>query len=108
MAIYKQVPELGKDTAFVRSCHEQVLEDYPDLKQLPICAADISDPALCSFSYFSQLIAESAIVASTRLHVGILAAMLGKPTYVKSGAYHKIRGIHEYSMHGMSNVKLIP
>jgi len=107
-SIRKQIPELGKGTPFVESCHERVLEDYPNLKHLPICAADISDPALCSFSYFSQLVAESAVVVSTRLHVGILAAMLGKPTYVKSGAYHKIRGIYEFSMQDMPNVKLMP
>ncbi len=107
-AIYKNVPELGQDTVFVKSCHEQVLGDYPDLYPLPLCAADISDPAICSFKYFSRLIAESAVVASTRLHVGILAAILGKPTYVKSGSYHKIRGIYEYSMQDMPNVKLMP
>jgi len=105
--IYNNVPELGKGTPFVGTCHQYVLVDYPTLKELPVCAADISDPAICSFNYFSRLIAESAVVASTRLHVGILAAMLGKPTYVKSGAYHKIRGIYEYSMQDMPNVKLM-
>jgi exopolysaccharide biosynthesis predicted pyruvyltransferase EpsI len=105
--ISKRLPQLGINTAFVKEWHKQVLEDYPELQGLPVCAADISSPDLSSFNRFGQLIAEAAVVVGTRLHVGILAAMLDKPTYIKSGSYHKIRGIYEYSLANRNNVQLI-
>lgn len=98
--------QLGLHSPFVQEWHQRVLSDYPHLRELPVYAADISRPDLCDFDRFSQLIAESAVVVATRLHVGILAAMLDKPTYVKSGAYHKIRGIYEYSLVDRPNVHL--
>jgi len=106
-SIAKQLGELGLQAEFAQEWHQKVLIDHPEFESLPVFAADISSPALCSFDRFSQLVADAAVVVSTRLHVAILAAMLDKPTYIKSGSYHKIQGIYEYSLPERSNVRLV-
>jgi exopolysaccharide biosynthesis predicted pyruvyltransferase EpsI len=106
MAVSKNLG-IGANTTFAQECLTQILHDYPHLKNLPVVAFDISNPELCNFHTFSKLIAEAAVVVATRLHVGILAAMLDKPTYIKSGSYHKIRGIYEYSLQDRHNARLI-
>lgn len=103
----KRLGEQDVNTPFTQACLQQIWQDDPMLKALPVFAADISNPDLCSFSTFSQLIAEAAVVVATRLHVGILAAMLDKPTYIKAGSYHKIKGIFQYSLKDKPNVRLI-
>jgi exopolysaccharide biosynthesis predicted pyruvyltransferase EpsI len=95
------------ETPFTQACLQQVWQDYPAFQHLPVFAADISNPELCSFAMFSQLIAEAAVVVSTRLHVGMLGAMLDKPTYIKAGSYHKIQGIYDFSLADRDNVRLI-
>lgn len=107
MALSKSLSEQQVNNVFTQECLKQIFQDYPTLKNLPVFAADISNPELCSFHTFSKLIAEAAVVVATRLHVGILAAMLNKPTYIKSGSYHKIRGIFEYSLVDKENIRLI-
>jgi exopolysaccharide biosynthesis predicted pyruvyltransferase EpsI len=104
--IAKRLGEQDIYTAFTQECLNRLIQDDPTRADLPIFAADISDPALCNFRRFSQLIAEAAVVVATRLHVGILAAMLDKPTYIQSGFYHKIRGIYEYSLVDSKHVQL--
>ena len=37
-------------------------------------------------------------VETDRLHVGVGAALLGKPVTLHANAYHKIRGVYEYSL----------
>jgi len=74
---------------------------------IPIIASDVSDPSSASFSEFCQLISTAAVVATNRLHVGILAGMLGKPTIIKPASYHKILGIYNYSMRDMPHVELL-
>lgn len=106
-SIAKHLGELGLQAEFAQEWHQKVLVDHPEFENLPVFAADISSPALCSFDRFNELIADAAVVVSTRLHVAILAAMLGKPTYIKSGSYHKIQGIFEHSLSERSNVRLV-
>lgn len=60
--------------------------------------ADISRRSICSFDEFCAEIADSRVIVSTRLHVGILGAVMGRRTYVVAGNNHKIPGIYEYSM----------
>ena len=60
-----------------------------------------------TYSLFEKLIASSAVVFTTRLHVGILSAMFDIPTYLIPGVYHKISGIYDLSMKGMPHVKLV-
>lgn len=83
----------------IRTACEQIIEtDWPQLAGLPRIVQDVSNKRICSFERFCETIADAAVVFSTRLHVGILAVLLGKPTYVFEGAYHKIRSIYEHSM----------
>lgn len=101
---------LGKrdlNSPFTQDCLRQVWQDDPTLRNLPVFSADVSNQRLCSFSSFSQLVAEAAVVVTTRLHVAILAAMLDKPVYVKPGSYHKIEGIFDYSLAKRPNIWLI-
>lgn len=106
ISLSQTLGDLGTETAFAKDWHRKILQDCPSLEGLPVYAADISDPALCSFSRFSQLIAQSSVVVATRLHVGILAAMLDKKTYLISGSYHKIPGIFEYSLVNNESIQL--
>lgn len=103
----KNRDKMGINTSFFQEAYQKVLNDYPGLHSLPIYAADISSDYYFSFKQFAQLVSESAVVVTTRLHVAILAAMLNKPTYVKTGSYHKIRGIFEYSLKDRPNFHLI-
>jgi exopolysaccharide biosynthesis predicted pyruvyltransferase EpsI len=52
-----------------------------------------------------RLLQHVAIVHSDRAHVSICAALLGKETHVYPNAYHKVRGIYEYSLREMPNVR---
>ncbi|MGH9899414.1 MAG: polysaccharide pyruvyl transferase family protein, partial [Pyrinomonadaceae bacterium] len=81
------------ETPFAIKACERLFSDLPSLQKIPVHAADISNSRICSFHRFSALIASSAAVVTTRLHVGILAAMLDKPVYLATGPYNKILGI---------------
>jgi len=95
-------------TEFVREALKIVEDQYPQYRNLPIVVADISLKYVRSFRRFCLDIARAAIVVTTRLHVGILAALLGKPTYIKPGNWHKIVGVYEYSLIDFPNVRLLP
>ncbi|MFK7883344.1 MAG: hypothetical protein AB8F26_04055 [Phycisphaerales bacterium] len=59
---------------------------------------DVSRRSACSYSEFCETIADSKVIISTRLHVGILGAVMGRRTYIVAGNNHKIPGIYEFSM----------
>jgi len=94
-------------TTFARETLAHVWAEYPQFKGLALYNADISSPSICSFQRFGQLIARAALVVTTRLHIAILAALLDKPTYLKSGVYHKIAGVYEHSLSAYPHVRLI-
>ena len=102
-----QASRNAKTSDFVRTMSRRVQELHPETASLPVFASDISDPGNTDFEGFCRSIAEAAVVVSNRLHVGVLAAMIGKPTYVLSNNYHKIAGIAAYSMGGMDNVSFV-
>lgn len=104
---YSKLVSMDLQRPFVQEQINSIFSKHPNTRGLPVVAADISDPALCDFNRFNQLIANAEVVVSTRLHVGILAAMLGKTTYLKTGTYHKIKGIYEYSLADVDNVYLL-
>lgn len=95
------------ETPFVQKSLSVLFRDEPAWAPLPVVAADISQTSLCSFATFCRLIADAAAIVSTRLHVAILAAMLGKPTYLVPGPNAGIRGVYEYSLASMENVRLL-
>jgi exopolysaccharide biosynthesis predicted pyruvyltransferase EpsI len=93
-------------TSFARHARELAVQDTPAFAALPVIAADISQTSLCSFDTFCRLIAEAAAVVSTRLHVAVLAALLGKPTYLAPGSITKLRSVYDYSLSQMPNVRV--
>lgn len=70
---------------------------------------DASLKGILTFEQFVDLIVDAGGVLTTRLHVGILAAMLGKPTILVGGdpRYAKISGIYEHSMQDMEHVTFL-
>jgi exopolysaccharide biosynthesis predicted pyruvyltransferase EpsI len=44
-------------------------------------------------------------IHTDRAHVSIAGAMLGKQTFVYANNYHKLKGIYEYSLSNLPNVK---
>jgi exopolysaccharide biosynthesis predicted pyruvyltransferase EpsI len=73
----------------------------------PVVRGDISNPALLPWEEFLSRILDAHTVVSQRLHVGILAALLGKETWLDDRGYHKIRGIWELSLQHLPNVHLM-
>ena len=55
-------------------------------------------PLLYTVSRFAE-------VHTDRLHVGIVAAMTGKKTFLFDNNYHKIRAVYEYSLSEMEHVR---
>lgn len=68
---------------------------------------DISRRSSCDYAAFCEQIARSRVVISTRLHVAVLAAVLGRRTFIVQGRYHKIPGIYAYSMRDMPHVSMV-
>jgi len=70
-----------------------------------IVIGDIS--LLDSFRNFVNLIEGSNKVITDRLHVAILAAILGKETVLLPNSYYKNRGVYEFSLSKYPNVKFV-
>jgi len=75
-----------------------------DFGSLPVINADISTSV--SFDRFVELIGSAALIVTDRLHVSILGCLLGRPVTLLPGAYHKIRGVYEFSMADAPHVEL--
>lgn len=95
-------------SSFTPTTLDRLYQEAPQFKGLPVLAEDVSSPVGFTFEQFLNAITEAAVVITTRLHVGILAAMLEKPTYLISGntAYPKLRGVYEYSLANSPHVHL--
>ncbi len=76
-------------------------------RDLPLKVGDVSDNYIYSFDEFVDAVLSSALVVTTRLHVGILAAFAGVPTALRDGRYGKLRGVYELSMSHMPHVTLM-
>lgn len=100
-------PVEATQTPFARSAVDRVSLELPHLKDLPLYADDIADPAVCSFGRFGPLIAGAAAVVTDRISVAILATLLEKPVWVRPGTYHKVRGVFRHSLAARKNVRLI-
>jgi exopolysaccharide biosynthesis predicted pyruvyltransferase EpsI len=96
-----------RSTPFRDRCEEIIRQQHPDKVGLGRLVRDVSRREFASFEGFCQAIGDAEIVFTSRLHVGIFAALLGKQTYVFAGPYHKIRAIYEHSMTGFENVTLV-
>ncbi|MHC5002129.1 MAG: polysaccharide pyruvyl transferase family protein [Planctomycetota bacterium] len=96
----------SRRTPFRSYVERLVAERFPDAAPLPRLVGDVSLPSYGTFDDFVAVIRDAALVATTRLHVGILSALGGKPTMLFEGAYHKVRGIYELSLADRPNVTL--
>lgn len=96
-----------RQTPFRKRAEAILASEHPELVGQPRVVADISLKRSRDFDGFCQDIAKASAVFSTRLHVAILAALCGKPTYIFTGAYHKIQGIYEQSMTHFDRVQLV-
>lgn len=94
-------------TRFREMAERAIALAHPEFAELPRLIHDVSQPRYGSFESFTRSIADAAVIFTTRLHVGILAGMAGKPVYLVEGGYWKARGIHEYSMRDMPNVQFL-
>jgi exopolysaccharide biosynthesis predicted pyruvyltransferase EpsI len=92
---------------FVKRAVARMLTDRPQLARLSLHAGDLSLGDIASFEEFCQEIAGAAAVFTTRLHVGILAALLDKPTYLYPSSHQKIRGLYDYSLCALPHVQLL-
>lgn len=97
-----------RQTPFRETCERLLRERHPELVGLPRLVADVSNVNTCTFDEFTNAVGEAAAIFTTRLHVAILGAMAGKPTFVFEGPYHKIRGIYEHSLAGRPGVHFVP
>ena len=97
-----------KMTPFRQWTENTIVRDHPALIGLPRYVRDLSSREVATFDEFVQTIVDAALVFTDRLHVGILAALLGKKTYLFEGNYHKCTGIYERSMGDCRNAILVP
>lgn len=81
----------------------------PDNRDLSLDAVEAFTPGNCTAvaDRFIRTIAEYAEVETDRLHVGIVAALLGKTVRLYTGIDHKIREVYEFSLAGFPNVELL-
>jgi hypothetical protein len=100
-------PAGAAQTPFARGAVERLTAEMPKLRDLPVYADDVARPDVCSFAKFGELVAGAAAVATDRLPVAILASLLDKPTWVRPGTYHKVRGVFRQSLALQKNVRLI-
>lgn len=92
--------------AYRAECEQVIAEHLPWASTLPWSIGDLSNSNQFGFREFCTRIACARAVLTSRLHVGILAAMLGKPTFLRAGRYGKLPGVYEMSMFDWPNVKL--
>lgn len=94
-------------TAFAQHAVEAATALAPQADGLPLVCQDISDVGVASFRRFLTCVADAAVIVTNRLHVAVLGALLEKPTLVAPGNYHKIRGVHEFSLTQRDGVTLV-
>ena len=103
----RQAQQHAATSSYVSRMLELVEREHGGVADLPLITSDISDPGNATYEGFCNAINDAAVVVTNRLHVGVLAAMLNKPTYLATNSYHKIRGIYEYSLRDMSHVTFV-
>jgi exopolysaccharide biosynthesis predicted pyruvyltransferase EpsI len=92
-------------SAFKRMAEHLLASDDPGWAQLPVVSLDVSHPSV-PFDRFTSLVAGAAAVVTTRLHVGILAALLGKRTLLIARPSSKVQAIYDYSLASQPHVTL--
>jgi exopolysaccharide biosynthesis predicted pyruvyltransferase EpsI len=65
------------------------------------------DVSETSFDVFMEVVRSSSIVHTDRLHVMLLAAMLGKPVVAYETSYGKLEAVYEHSLRQWANVSFV-
>ena len=73
------------------------------LKPLRVC-----DVSTFPFPYFLETVRSAEEVHTDRLHVMLLAAMLGKPTFAYGTRFRKLENVYEHSVKSWARVEFIP
>ncbi len=101
------LPSVHSNTAFAAAAAGKADELFPGMKYDRRVAADISLPQNHTFRDFVSSVVSSTTVVSTRLHVCILATMLGKNVVaVQPHGSDKIEGVFDQSLAGFSTTRL--
>jgi exopolysaccharide biosynthesis predicted pyruvyltransferase EpsI len=78
----------------------------PDVEGATTIEEDISDTR-DSLAGFVEAVARARRVYTDRLHVATLAVILEKPVTFYGNAYHKNRGVYEYSLSGYDRIEFV-
>lgn len=90
----------------LRQMAEELIASEDDgLQDLPAVSLDVSHPSV-PFERFASLISGAGAVVTTRLHVGILATLLGKRTLLVARPGSKVAAVYEYSLAEQPHVTL--
>jgi len=81
-----------------RDVIENILKEESIPRNIPRVYRDVS--VSISFDEFVKTIRDAALIITDRLHVGILGHMLNKRVFLRTGIYHKIKGVYELSLSG--------
>jgi exopolysaccharide biosynthesis predicted pyruvyltransferase EpsI len=68
---------------------------------------DISAVQFATYRAYQKRLAQSSIVVTNRLHVGLPAAILGKRVFLIEAGYHKLGGVYHRSLSNVENVTFI-
>lgn len=88
-----------------RNNQESIQPRIEEPVEPPILVRDVSIDEE-TFDGFVEAIGEAAEIYTDRLHVSILASILDTPVTLYENAYHKNRGVYEFSLADDSNVTL--
>lgn len=94
-------------TEFTRTSKELIVKNDEGYVFSTVETSDISRVDICTFELFVKKIAEAEYVFTNRLHVGVLAHLLSRNTYMREGSYYKMTGIYDLSMAGKNTTKIL-
>ena len=95
--------------AFYREAIRLHHEKYANNQPVKVVYKDISHNRYGSFNDFIDLCVRAEYIVTTRLHVAIFGALIGKPLSLQEhpGEYNKIKSIHEHSLRHFPNTELL-
>lgn len=89
------------------SVPSETLKNFFGPDAFPRRQVDASATQFATFDEYRRLIAQAEGVVTNRLHIGLPAAILGKPVILVEGGYHKLTGVYAQSIASAPNVTMI-
>lgn len=98
------------NSTFRRGALDEAVKLLPRLAGKPTIYQDVSNVHRNSFQEFVDMIAAAEAVITTRMHAGILAAMLGKAAFFqpRDNEYQKLQSVYAFSLANNPEVFLLP